>query len=808
MQTMDIDKDTYANKPRKKDYIGVTFSANFQWWKRPSGVAAVCLGLLCVLLLAGIIGLSVYYNRIIGHYYSAERFQTSSLNNLTKERDQLKTSYNTLTKERDELQTRYNTLTKERDQLQTRYNTLTKESDQLQNRYNNLTKERDQLQTRYNTLTKGRDQLQTRYNNLTKERDPLQNSYNTLTKERDQLQTSYNNQTKERDQLQTRYNTLTKEKDQLRTSSNTLTKERDQLQTSSNTLTKERDQLQTSYHTLTKEKDQLQTSYNTLTKERDQLQTSYHTLTKEKDQLQTSYNTLTKERDQLQTGYNTLTKERDHLKEELNKQSSGWQKFESSWYYLSTEKKSWTESRQDCLKRGAHLVIINSKKEQEFIHEWSGCLDIYLGFHDTNTEGVWEWINDGALGQSSAPGTTYWRDGEPNDADQGEDCAQLSKKVSDPLKSWNDVPCTTTLHWMCEKTPSTFQSLQIYCLRPEEQSTMVVSKAWTLHQHFQGFPKASDFHLREETLPQPRDGQVLLEAVFLSVDPYMRPYSQTMMKEGDVMIGSQVAKVIQSYNPSFPVGCHVVSDCGWRSHWVCDGAELTPVLPDWPQDIPLSLALGAIGMPGLTALYGLEEVCEIKKGETLLVNAAAGAVGSVVGQIAKIKGCRVVGCAGTDTKVSYLKQLGFDQVFNYKTVTSLEESLREAAPHGYDCYFENVGGKFSSVVMPQMREYGRIAVCGSISMYNDTTPQTGILSTPQTGPYVHTYMIFKQLRMEGFLCARWKHKHQQSLRRLMAWMTEGKLRCNEHITSGFNNMPAAFMGMLQGDNIGKAVVKV
>ncbi|XP_045569434.1 hepatic lectin isoform X2 [Salmo salar] len=231
MQTMDIDKDTYANKPRKKDDIGVTFSANFQWWKRPSGVAAVCLGLLYVLLLAGIIGLSVYYNRVIGHYYSAARFQTSSLNNLTKERD--------------------------------------------------------------------------------------------------------------------------------------------------------------------------------------------------------------------------------HLKEELNKQSSGWQKFESSWYYLSTEKKSWTESRQDCLKRGAHLVIINSKKEQEFIHEWSGCLDIYLGFHDTNTEGVWEWINDGALGQSSAPGTTYWRDGEPNDADQGEDCAQLSNKVSDPLKSWNDVPCTTALHWMCEKTPST-----------------------------------------------------------------------------------------------------------------------------------------------------------------------------------------------------------------------------------------------------------------------------------------------------------------------------------------------------------------
>ncbi|CAB1326932.1 unnamed protein product [Coregonus sp. 'balchen'] len=134
---------------------------------------------------------------------------------------------------------------------------------------------------------------------------------------------------------------------------------------------------------------------------------------------------------------------------------SGWRKFNSSWYFLSTEKKSWTESRQDCLGRGAHLVIINSRAEQEFIHQWVGCLNIYLGFHDTNTEGVWEWINDGQSGQSSAPGTTYWRDGEPNNTNQDEDCAHLSKKESDPLKSWNDIPCTTKIHWVCEKMAST-----------------------------------------------------------------------------------------------------------------------------------------------------------------------------------------------------------------------------------------------------------------------------------------------------------------------------------------------------------------
>ncbi|KAF5881150.1 prostaglandin reductase 1, partial [Clarias magur] len=218
--------------------------------------------------------------------------------------------------------------------------------------------------------------------------------------------------------------------------------------------------------------------------------------------------------------------------------------------------------------------------------------------------------------------------------------------------------------------------------------------------------------------------ELLLEAVFLSVDPYMRPYSQTRMKEGDTMIGTQVSKVVQSRNTKYPVGSYVVANCGWRTHTLSDGSDLSLIHSDWPKELPLSLALGTIGMPGLTALYGLEEVCEIKAGETLLVNAAAGAVGSVVGQIAKIKGCRVVGCAGSDEKVSYLKGLGFDSAFNYKTVSSLKDTLLEAAPQGYDCFFDNVGGEFSSVALSQMRPFGRIAVCGSIATYNDTTFQT------------------------------------------------------------------------------------
>ncbi|XP_029616191.1 prostaglandin reductase 1 isoform X1 [Salmo trutta] len=336
--------------------------------------------------------------------------------------------------------------------------------------------------------------------------------------------------------------------------------------------------------------------------------------------------------------------------------------------------------------------------------------------------------------------------------------------------------------------------------RCPKQRAMVQAKTWVLTRHFEGFPKDSNFELKLEQLPEPKDGEVLLEALFLSVDPYMRPFSRVRMKEGEVMIGTQVAKVIQSNNPTFPVGCHVVGRCGWRTHTVSDGTGLTCLLSDWPQDVSMSLALGAIGMPGLTALYGLEEVLGLQAGETLLVNAAAGAVGSIVGQIAKIKGCRVVGSSGSDGKVAFLKELGFDEAFNYKTVGSLEEVLKTASPDGYDCFFENVGGPFSSVAIPQMKEFGRIAVCGSISTYNDTNPQTG--------PYPHLTMIFKQLKMEGFMVSRWEHKNPESLMRLMAWKREGKLQCREQVTEGFENMPAAFMGMLQGENIGKAIVKV
>ncbi|XP_029622350.1 C-type lectin domain family 4 member M-like isoform X2 [Salmo trutta] len=243
------------------------------------------------------------------------------------------------------------------------------------------------------------------------------------------------NSSAEIEQLQTSNNTLTKERDQLQTSYNTLTKERDQLQTSYNTLTKERDQLQTSNNTLTKEKDKLQTSYNTLTKERDQLQSSYNTLTKERDQLQTSYNTLTKERAKLQT-------ERDFLSRRLTNLS--WQKFESSWYFLSTESKTWKESREDCLKRGADLVIINSDKEQTFLFNLKKR--VWIGLTDSVNEGTWKWVDDTPLT------TRYWYAKQPDNAGPNgeEDCAEIHKDQS-PLKAWNDMSCGSKLNWVCEK---------------------------------------------------------------------------------------------------------------------------------------------------------------------------------------------------------------------------------------------------------------------------------------------------------------------------------------------------------------------
>ncbi|XP_077106261.1 prostaglandin reductase 1-like isoform X2 [Ranitomeya variabilis] len=253
---------------------------------------------------------------------------------------------------------------------------------------------------------------------------------------------------------------------------------------------------------------------------------------------------------------------------------------------------------------------------------------------------------------------------------------------------------------------------------------MVVSKSWTMVRHFEGVPKVEDFKLIEKELPPLKDGEILLESEYWSVDPYMRLYSRYALKDGDVMMGSQVARVVESKNPAFAVGNYYVARSGWTTHFISDGKELRALPSSWPESLPRSLALGAAGMPGVTAYIGLQQICNPKPGEVLLVNSAAGAVGTIVGQIAKIKGCKVVGSAGSDEKLAYLKEIGFDEAFNYKTVSSLDEALKKASPEGYDCYFEHVGGKFADAALQQMKDFGRIAVCGCISMYNASVPQT------------------------------------------------------------------------------------
>ncbi|XP_077106254.1 prostaglandin reductase 1-like isoform X1 [Ranitomeya variabilis] len=330
---------------------------------------------------------------------------------------------------------------------------------------------------------------------------------------------------------------------------------------------------------------------------------------------------------------------------------------------------------------------------------------------------------------------------------------------------------------------------------------MVVSKSWTMVRHFEGVPKVEDFKLIEKELPPLKDGEILLESEYWSVDPYMRLYSRYALKDGDVMMGSQVARVVESKNPAFAVGNYYVARSGWTTHFISDGKELRALPSSWPESLPRSLALGAAGMPGVTAYIGLQQICNPKPGEVLLVNSAAGAVGTIVGQIAKIKGCKVVGSAGSDEKLAYLKEIGFDEAFNYKTVSSLDEALKKASPEGYDCYFEHVGGKFADAALQQMKDFGRIAVCGCISMYN--------ASVPQTGPYVQPLLLFKQLRMEGFSISHYEKKpiYEEAQKQLLEWILEGKVKYHEHITNGFENMPAGFIGMLNGENTGKAIIK-
>ncbi|KAL4715436.1 hypothetical protein ACJJTC_015339 [Scirpophaga incertulas] len=341
--------------------------------------------------------------------------------------------------------------------------------------------------------------------------------------------------------------------------------------------------------------------------------------------------------------------------------------------------------------------------------------------------------------------------------------------------------------------------------RGYSSSSKIRGRKYVLTKYFDGEPKKSDFNIVEEELPELKDGEILAEAEYISVDPYMRAYMIGYKLPTD-MIGGQVAKIIASRNDKYPVGKFIAGAFGWRTHTVCNPAAppklgflpLT-ILPDLGQH-PVSLGLGLLGMPGNTSYFGLKEICMPKPGETIAITGAAGAVGSHVGQIGKIIGCRVIGFAGTNEKCDYLtKQLGFDHAFNYKT-SDVKAALREGAPKKVDCYFDNVGGEISSTIMSHMNHFGRVAVCGSISSYNDKSlPKVTILQPS---------IVFKELKVEGFLVNRWFDRWEEGINANLKWLLEGKLKYEEKTYHGFDNMVDAFVGMMRGENTGKAVVKV
>ncbi|XP_042231321.1 prostaglandin reductase 1-like isoform X1 [Homarus americanus] len=343
-----------------------------------------------------------------------------------------------------------------------------------------------------------------------------------------------------------------------------------------------------------------------------------------------------------------------------------------------------------------------------------------------------------------------------------------------------------------------------------DTSKMVKAKVWVLDRRPLGEPTIEDFKLLEEDLPPCSDGDVVIAAECLSVDPYMR-YRARKMPLKTTMPGGQVARVLESKSPSWRVGQYMVCYPGWRSHTLVTAKELkegglgsyTP-LPDL-KDFPKSTGLGVVGMPGNTAYFGFLELCQPKSGETVLVNGAAGAVGSAVVQIAKIKGCKVIASAGSQEKCEWVKSLGADHVFNYKT-TSVTQALKDAAPDGINCYFDNVGGQFTLEALPHMADFGRVSLCGAISTYNDETRDKGQLVA--NSPFDAGLIITKQLRVEGFLVPRWIARWMEGLNQLKQWVVEGKLKYQETVTEGFENMPKAFIGLFHGDNIGKAIVNV
>ncbi|BHH81810.1 NADP-dependent oxidoreductase [Desulforhopalus sp. 52FAK] len=336
----------------------------------------------------------------------------------------------------------------------------------------------------------------------------------------------------------------------------------------------------------------------------------------------------------------------------------------------------------------------------------------------------------------------------------------------------------------------------------------VVNSRIVLASRPKGAPQDDNFRLEEEAVPSLQAGEILLRTIYLSLDPYMRgrmsdaPSYAPPVEIGQPMVGATVCQVQESRNESYDVGEWVLAYSGWQSHVVSDGSELTKLGKE-PENP--SYALGILGMPGFTAYMGLLDIGQPKPGDTLVVAAATGPVGATVGQLGKIYGCKVVGVAGGGEKCQYAKEkLGFDECLDHKA-EDFAEQLKLVCVDGIDVYFENVGGKVFDAVLPLLNVGARIPVCGMVSKYNSTKLPDG----PDRLSVLVGTILVKRIKMQGFIIFDdYGHRYGEFAEKMMTLLQEGKIHYKEQIVDGLENAPQAFMGLLEGKNFGKLVIKV
>ena len=319
-----------------------------------------------------------------------------------------------------------------------------------------------------------------------------------------------------------------------------------------------------------------------------------------------------------------------------------------------------------------------------------------------------------------------------------------------------------------------------------------------------GIPDPSCFSLVESSVPEPSDGQLLLRTLYISIDPYMRGRMNDRksyappFQLNEVLNGGVVAEVVESRSSGFVPGDFVEGNLPWQDWSVASEKRVRKVDP---SIAPVSTALGILGMPGLTAYFGLIDIGDPKPGETVVISGAGGAVGTTAGQIARIKGCMVVGIVGSDRKARYLEQeLGFVKALNYRMGAGLRPALEAACPDGIDIYFDNVGGEISDATMPLLNRHARVPLCGQISLYNE--------ANVPLGPRLQPLLLSKSAKMQGFLVSDFSPRFDIAIKDLAGWLTAKKLKYVEYVVAGLENIPRVFIGLFEGENLGKLLVKV